>query len=189
MAKNIDKDLEKAILEMPQKEKDKILLRLIDKNVILVEQLHYRLLEDEDYDLQVRKDKAIEAIVYFSKLGNVKYPKFILKHLRSANGSITHFKKITANKIGEIELYLILLNSFFENHSFITNYPLYHPDVNLIRLYLCNKLSALLKLIDKVHEDYKIEFAPALNKLLAQMQIGEFRSYAKEFKFPEDFSL
>jgi hypothetical protein len=187
MAKNITKELERAILEMPQKEKDKILLRLIDKNAILVEQLHYRLLEDDGFDLQVRKDKARASIRYYAGLGSSKYPKFVLKHLRAANSAITHFKRITGDKVGEIELYLELLTAALNTHTFILSYTLYHPEFDAIRMYLCNKLANVLKLIDKVHEDYRIEFAKSMDEVLEKMQADGMKKITKEFNFPTDF--
>ena len=54
-------ELKSAILDLPIKEKDKLLLRLINKDETLVEHLHFQLLEDEN-DLIDRTKKVYEKI-------------------------------------------------------------------------------------------------------------------------------
>ena len=62
------KDLKQAIVNLPPKEKDKLLLRLIAKDKVLTEHLHFKLLENEQ-DLNARHlalkstiDEAIEQL-------------------------------------------------------------------------------------------------------------------------------
>ncbi len=47
MPTKIPDKLKKAIREMPETDKDKLLLRLVAKDALLVRQLNHRLLEDE----------------------------------------------------------------------------------------------------------------------------------------------
>jgi len=54
MAK-IEKELQQAIVAMPQKEKDKLLLRLIGKDDILIQQLTFTLVE-ESLTMESRRD-------------------------------------------------------------------------------------------------------------------------------------
>ena len=58
----IPKELEKAILSLAAKEKDKMLLKLIAKNDLLVQQLQYQLLENESF-LEERRDEIRKSIV------------------------------------------------------------------------------------------------------------------------------
>ena len=58
----LTKELQKAILELPDKEKDKFLLRLITKNDLLVEQLQFQLMEDES-SVQLRRDDVKDMIL------------------------------------------------------------------------------------------------------------------------------
>ena len=39
--------LKQAVLDLTEKEKNQLLIRLINKDQVLIEQLHFRLLEDE----------------------------------------------------------------------------------------------------------------------------------------------
>ena len=41
-------ELKEAIIRLPQKEKDKLLIRLINKDQMLIKQLHFQLLENEN---------------------------------------------------------------------------------------------------------------------------------------------
>lgn len=56
MSQKISSELQRAILTMPEKEKDKLLLRLIAKDAMLIKKLHHQLLEDESDALQQREE-------------------------------------------------------------------------------------------------------------------------------------
>jgi predicted component of type VI protein secretion system len=55
------KDLKLAIRSLPEKEKDKLLLRLVAKDKVLTEHLHFKLLENEQ-DLSDRCEALMERI-------------------------------------------------------------------------------------------------------------------------------
>ena len=68
------KDLKAAIIDLPLKEKDKLLLRLVAKDKVLTEHLHYKLLEDES-DLDFRKEhikREVESQIAELKTLNAK---------------------------------------------------------------------------------------------------------------------
>ena len=71
-------ELKNAILDLPSKEKDKLLLRLINKDETLVEHLHFQLLEDENdlidsaYAQMLEKDGQYISIQIF-KLSNTNW--------------------------------------------------------------------------------------------------------------------
>ena len=103
MAKLIEKDLEQAIIALPAKEKNKILIRLINKDKVLVEKLHFQLLEHPEFDLQLRQDAVLEEIENIKGYSSIK-SKDLLTLQRSYFAQIAHHKKITADKIGEVRL-------------------------------------------------------------------------------------
>ena len=105
------KDLKEAIIALPGKEKDKLLLRLIAKDKILTEHLHFKLLENET-DLVERKN-VIKADIDKSviHLRNADF-KDGLYYLRQFNTRVNHFFKITKDSFGEAELKVYLMNSF-----------------------------------------------------------------------------
>ena len=57
----IPKEVEEAIKEMPEREKDKLLLRLIRKDELLIRKLEYELLGDES-DMVFAREEIKEGI-------------------------------------------------------------------------------------------------------------------------------
>lgn len=156
------KDLKQAIATLPEKEKDKLLLRLVAKDKILTEHLHFKLLESE-IDLDLRKEsieKYIEDTI--NSLKKTSY-KDALSHLRQLNSKINHFFKITKDNLGEAELRLYLLNAFkISYHS-----PYYRgKDVEYqFSIYFLKTVDALLKKVKKLHEDFQFDLTENLEKL------------------------
>lgn len=54
-------ELKDAVLNLSQKEKDKLLVRLVSKDKMLMKQLHFQLLENND-DLEDRIESLKESI-------------------------------------------------------------------------------------------------------------------------------
>jgi hypothetical protein len=185
MPKSIDKELEQAILTLPVKEKDKMLLRLIAKNKILVEQLHYKLLEDPVLDLQFRFDNAKDLIKDYSKSPTANKINVLMQNLRIASAQITHFKKITGDKLGEIKLIIFFLVMFYDKNQYFFLHSDYNYYWEKLFVYFIKKLSSVLKMIDKVHEDYFIEFESDLNYLLENVHKGNLRTFAVQFEVPK----
>ncbi|WP_064196266.1 MULTISPECIES: hypothetical protein, partial [Emticicia] len=139
MAK-LPKELEKAILELPSKEKDKLLLKLISKNELLSEQLYFQLLEDES-DLKFKREEIKKQILKVSKMYH-DTPGWMMMDMRDLSGRITHHVKVTKDKYGEIELNLYLLDMFFENQaSHLENYS---GKTDSIALYIAKRTELIL---------------------------------------------
>ena len=78
MAKIIEQDLEDAIINLPSKEKNKLLIRLINKDKVLVEQLHFKLLEHPEIDLKLRQDAVSDDIKNLKKLNAIKSRELLI---------------------------------------------------------------------------------------------------------------
>ena len=91
------KDLKIEIKSLPEKEKDKLLLRLIAKDKVLTEHLHFMLLENEE-DLANRYQDLSQAIsnvlMELNKTGKASSKDVLLK-IRRLSGSISHHQKVT----------------------------------------------------------------------------------------------
>ncbi|MFC0181271.1 hypothetical protein ACFFJX_01240 [Pseudarcicella hirudinis] len=111
MAK-IEKELQSVILAMSSKEKDKLLLRLIAKDRVLLERLRFELLE-ESSTIEERREEIRKAIDHLYQTP-VYSSGYLMMDIRSVNALITHHVKITKDKYGEVELTLRLLNDCFE---------------------------------------------------------------------------
>ncbi len=172
----ISKDLEKAILSLTVKEKDKMLLRLIGKNALLVEQLQYQLLENESF-LEERREEIRKNILRVSKMYH-ETPGWAMMAMRDLNGKITNHVKVTKDKYGEIELTLYLLNMFFENQFKLLEK--YSKKSDTIALYIAKRTEFILKKLPKLHEDYYIEFERGINQLLERVHTYAPAFYAKQ---------
>ncbi len=180
MAK-LHKELEKAILDLPAKEKDKMLLRLIGKNNLLTQQLQYQLLENESF-LDDRRDEIKKAIQLVSDM-NHSIASWMLKDIRELNSKITTHVKVTKDKYGEIELTLYLLNTFFENQFKMLEK--YSTKTDTLALYIARRTDFILKKMPKLHEDYYVEFEQEINKLLQRVNTYAPAYYARQMGIPQ----
>ncbi|RFS15409.1 hypothetical protein [Emticicia sp. C21] len=179
----IPKELEKAILGLPAKEKDKILLRLIGRNELLTQQLQYQLLENESF-LEDRRDEIKKSIQRVSKMHH-DTPGWLMMDMRELNSRITMHVKVTKDKYGEVELTLYLLNAFFENQSKLLEK--YSSKSDTVALYIAKRTEFVLKKLPKLHEDYYIEFERDVNKLLERVYKYAPAYYARQMDLPKSW--
>lgn len=143
-----------AIKSLPTREKDKLLLRLIRKDKILVEQLHYQLIEGGETQLDRRKQVSflIEEL-----LDRPSHPlPTLLKVIREANRHIQHHVKITKDSYGEVALYMELLNHLFAYHGAVCRSRTFsHRKINQ---WLDHRIPWLAKKYAKLEEDYRLDF-------------------------------
>jgi len=154
----IDKDLEKAILQMPLPERDKLLLRLIRKDPVLIDQLRFNLLEYGETTETRRQaiiDNFDELLTTFSGRYLVSY--FLYRCLRSTFPLITTHTKVTKDKAGEVELLLTILLNALKPHAAALTLISKHHMKNLVTLVI-QKAARIKKLIGALHEDYRLEF-------------------------------
>jgi hypothetical protein len=123
MGKRISDELKTAITEMPEKEKDKLLIRLVAKEPVLMAKLKHQLLEDE-VDMEQQRDKIMQQIVNtFSMEGFTIWnhtPGLVMMVMRDFSGDINHHVKVTKDKYGEIMLLTRLVNiPFREQHDIL----------------------------------------------------------------------
>ncbi|MET3114274.1 hypothetical protein AAKU52_002008 [Pedobacter sp. CG_S7] len=181
------KDLKNAIIEIPPKEKDKLFLRLIAKDKVLTEHLHFKLLEDEQ-DLAARhlllKNEIDEAIALL-KLDKKLSSKDTLAAFRKLNGQINHHYKVTKAVNSEVELRIYLLNSvplvFNENvFSFLYKYQ-----EKLTTYFLRTTLSVFNK-YKKLHEDWQFDLQENLNALLNKVNHSKLAHAAQDMGLPKE---
>jgi hypothetical protein len=185
MPKNISKPLEVAILELSTKEKDKLLLRLIAKDITLVEQLQVKLLEDES-DIKHRKEE-IKSYIDRSAVARHYSAGLMMMGMRDISGYINHHAKVTKDKFGEIELQLHLLLSFFEHQEkFMETYSI---KADSLAEYVAKRTETILKKVKTLHEDYHIEYERDVNKLLKLVHSKVSAPYAKKLNLPTEFEL
>ena len=159
-----DPEFKNAILQLPSKEKDKLLLRLLKRDVILANQLHFELIsgdsvQDRRTRMEARIKQKIEwATNRFSSLDS------LLVDIRSLSADITENVKITKDKYGDESLNLLMLNELLKNNNArIAQSNL--KKTSAISIYIIARIFKILISIKALHEDYLIEFEAGLNEL------------------------
>jgi hypothetical protein len=181
------KDLKAAITALPVKEKDKLLLRLIAKDKVLTEHLHFKLLEDE-HDLEARREALLEEIddaIQHLNANKKLNSKDTLATMRALNGKINHHFKVTKDSTSELELRLHLLNDLPVNIKDAVYSPLQAYNEKLIAYFVKAALSAYKKYL-KMHEDLQFDFSDAFTSVLNKIHQGKTAYAGKLLNLPEE---
>ena len=180
-------NLKLEIRSLPEKEKDKLLLRLIAKDKVLTEHLHFKLLENEE-DLAGRSanllatiDEGIAALLSSKKLNS----KDVLTQIRSLTGKINHHFKVTKDINSDIELRIYLLRHVpvAFNEEVFSSLHKYNEKLNI---YFVKSVVAVLKKYDKTHEDIQFDLKESINEVLIKTHNNKTRTIAKELGLPKE---
>lgn len=181
------KDLKAAITALPVKEKDKLLLRLIGKDKVLTEHLHFKLLEDES-DLEQRSlnlheeiDDAVARLRAVSKSNS----KDVLSVMRALNGKINLHQKVTKDLNSEMELRLHLLKDMPIVIAAGTYGTLYLHNEKLQTYFVKTTLSVYKKYL-KMHEDLQFDLSGSVEEVLNKVYAGSMAHAGKQLGLPEE---
>ena len=157
------KDMVRAL---PEREKDKLLLRLVAKDELLLEQLTFKYLEHE----ATADERADELREFFRRLcGPVKgmSPGILMMRFRQASGYLTRHVRVTKNKLGEVQL-LVELFHYGLDQNLRPMRQRYRSPQRWYKLavYLSKRLPTAMRKADKLHPDLWLEFEGQLNDLL-----------------------
>jgi hypothetical protein len=176
-------DLKKAIVQMPQKEKDKLLLRLIAKDENLILRLEFELLEQGD-TLQIRREDIKKTILRVAKMTH-DTPGWMMMDMRSLNGMITQHVKTTKDKYGDIELTLYLLKTFFDHQLDLLR--VHNGRSDSCAEYIAKRTDGLVKKLQKLDEDFYVDFAEDTQALLDYVHTYCPKTYARDLKIPKNW--
>ena len=184
MAK-LEKDLQEAILSMPQKEKDKLLLKLIAKDDVLIQQLEFTLVEAGS-TIEYRRDEVKNAIDKLYRV-DVYSAGYLMMDMRYINGDITRHLKVTKDKYGEIELSLKLIKDCFEKQlKWIEKYS---SKTDKLSNYVAKRTDFILKKLIKLHPDIQFDFHADMNYVLECVHKYGPAYYAIQMKLPKSFQI
>ncbi|TDQ10372.1 hypothetical protein [Pedobacter metabolipauper] len=181
------KDLKREIISLPEKDKDKLLLRLIAKDKVLTEHLHFKLLENED-DLLSRHENLVELIDQQVKEmldGRRCTSRDVLLKMRTLNGAINHHAKVTKDVGSEIELRFYLLNKIpvdFDDGIFRVVY-VYNEK---LYLYYVKATVSVWKKYNKLHEDIQFDLKESFNTILEKIYTNSTASIARALGLPKE---
>lgn len=192
MSLNQQPELKKAILDLPQKEKDKLLTRLITKDRLLMKQLHFQLLEDEaDLDerieavhgqLQLILDRANE---YIPNANQFRSSDQLMGELKYGSGLVNEHFAITKDKMSEVRLRLFLISGSFTHFDRLFEQHLYERNDRLLT-YQAGRIKYILGKYGKLHADLQFEFRDELNEILAFAHQSGMAPYMKALGLPKE---
>ncbi|WP_018674592.1 hypothetical protein [Riemerella columbina] len=163
-----EKEFKEAIDALPSKEKTKLILRLLKKDLVLCNRLYFELISDESVEERRDrlKNKQLKTINRFTEY--FYSPGELLMNLRDLSGEITEHLKTTKDKYGEIELLIFMLTETLKKNR--ENLLRFSASKNLkLNVYIVAKVFKILLLIDKMHEDERYDFKESLNVLGMEM--------------------
>lgn len=151
------KEFKQAIQELPSVEKDKLIFRLLKRDLDLANRLHFELV-----DVETVEDKRatfeidmLKKINYFSeRFYSVGY---LLQDTRFLSGEITNHVKITKDKFGEISLNMkMLIHLLTINNDRIQSQT--YSKAYTLCIYVVARAFKILLLIKAIDEDYFLDF-------------------------------
>lgn len=185
MAKKISDELRKAILEMPEKDKDKLLIRLVSKEPTLMAKLKHQLLEDE-VEMEQRRDEIMQQMEdTFSREGFAFWthtPGLVMMVMRDFSGDINKHIKITKDKYGEIALLTRLVNMPFREQYAILDENQHRA--GKFAAYACRKAQIVFNKLKRFNRDYYLDFEKEVNEMLAHL-----KKYPPSAKLMEEYGL
>ena len=158
-----DIEFKKALQELPEKEKDKLIFRLLRRDMDLAEKLHFELVDTDSIEDKRRNMETIISndIKRFSE--NFHSLDYIAIEMRRISGKISHHVKITKDKFGEISLNLQMLNEVIEQNTFSLTHSKPQKSIKFYN-YVIVRAFKILLLINLLHEDFLLDFKDDLKK-------------------------
>jgi hypothetical protein len=176
----LDDELKKAIVQMLPKEKDKLLLRLITKDKALTDKLYFELVE-ESSTISERRMVISDNILNMSTMP-LNSPAWILAEMRNLSGEITYHVKITKDKVGGLELNLLLLNLFLSRFSSqLVNFS--HRTEKCAQ-YIAKKALTTVNGLNKLDDDFRFDYLEDANIMLALVHDHCSKVYARQLDIP-----
>ncbi len=163
-----DIEFKKALQELPDKEKDKLIFRLLRRDMDLAEKLHFELVDTDSIEDKRRNMETVisKDIKRFSE--NYHSLDYIALEMRRISGKISHHVKITKDKFGEISLNLQMLNEVIDQNSFSLSHSKPQKSIKFYNYVIVRGFKILL-LINLLHEDFLLDFKDDLKKLGANI--------------------
>jgi len=184
--------LKRAILDLPQAEKDRLLVRLINKDRMLIKQLHFQLLEDEG-DLDERtavllgklQELAERAAGYIPNVNHSRNADNLMGELKYGSGLINEHATVTKDKMSEVRLRLFLVSQSLTHFDQLFEQHLYQRNDRLLN-YQAGRMKYILGKYEKLHEDLQFEFRDELNDALAFAHRSGMQPYMVALGLPNE---
>ena len=183
MTTALSPDLKRAITYLADKEKDKLLLKLIGKDPLLTEKLEYELVENKS-TLTQRRQLILDLIDRMTRISQDS-AGWMMMDMRTISGYITRHVKVTKDTYGEIELTIHMLNGFYSHHADLLQRL--GSRTEKCAIYVAKRTDAILKKLNKLDPDYYLEFDKPMNTLLRHVYQTAPAHYARQLGTPTEW--
>ncbi|SEH74722.1 hypothetical protein SAMN02927937_01187 [Paenimyroides aquimaris] len=160
----LPKELKEAITHLSSTEKDKLIFRLLKKDLPLANRLLFELVSTETVEEKRNKIQKSLAFQIERAVEQFYSPGYLSMDVRYMSGMINEHVQITKDKFGEPYLNLLILNGIIPklNKKLETYKPI---KANKFYVPALARIFKILMNISKFHEDEQYEFRVNLNKL------------------------
>lgn len=156
-------EFKEAISQLPSKEKDKLIFKLLKHDLALANRLLFELVSTDT--VTQRRETIRKKLEIAVKRATEQFysPGYLNMDVRYMSGAISEHVRITKDKIGEISLNLYIMNEVLEkNNEKILKFP--YGKAYTFSVGIVARAFKIMLLIKKQHEDYFIEFEDELKK-------------------------
>jgi len=152
-----DPEFKKALQLLPSDEKDRLILRLLKRDLLLANKLRFELVDTDT--VPDKREQLKNSIIKRIELATDRYysPGYLLMEVRDISGKINEHVSITKDKPGEIILNCLMLRHLLELNNQRLGAEKYGHAYTLC-IYIVARIFKILMLIQKQHEDLHIEF-------------------------------
>lgn len=158
------KEFKEAISLLPSKEKDKLIFRLLKKDLVLANRLMFELVSDQSID--ERREEVKRSVLYNARKTRDTFYSvgYLNMDVRYMSGDISEHVRITKDKFGEISLNLIMINEVLSLNKENLAGVRFNTKARRFYTAVVARAFKILVLISKLHEDLWLEFEEDLQR-------------------------
>ncbi len=193
-----DPEFKNALRFLADKEKDKLILRLLKYDVQLANRLRFELVDTDS--VQERREQVGVQIVKRIQSATAHYysSRYLLLEIRVISGAINRHVFVTRDKMGEVTLNCLMIRELLELNNDRLSLEIQSKSYTLF-IYLVARVFKILILLQKQHEDLHLEFREDIetigalicnNPSLKEIAIcnGLDVNWLIQFRIPENIS-
>ncbi len=159
------KEFKEALSFLPAKEKDKLILRLLKKDLNLANRLRFELVETRSVE-ELRETVEKHVISTVDNMSNRFYSiGYLNMDVRYLSGDITQHVKITKDKYGEVSLNLLLLIEVLKKNKVHILGDHTFSKLRKFCVAIVARVFKVLLLINKMEDDLLLDFKEDLSVL------------------------
>ena len=163
-----EQDFKDALAQLPNKEKDKLILRLLKKDIKLANQLYFELVETRSVE-ELRNMVELEIEAFFQSIRNHFYSAGnLMMNIRDVSGMISAHVNTTKDKFGEPYLNCIMLiKALYNNSENLKQCSI--GETFKFNTYVVARIFKILTQVKALHEDLQFDFQELFEKLVSEM--------------------